>query len=217
MKLFIADDHPIVRSGLSYLLRSAFPSAEISEFENGEHVVQTCQSQLPDLLIVDIEMPHKSGLDICKELTDSGCPTRIIILTMYKDIEMQKLAFFNGAKGYLVKDNTSEELVDAIAAVLDGKTFLSRGLIDHQLPEESTPQQMKVAEHLSNLTRTELKTLKLVSQKRSSKEIADLLFVSAKSVENYRSRICKKLHLDARNNSLLLWVLENKSVIDRLI
>jgi DNA-binding NarL/FixJ family response regulator len=136
---------------------------------------------------------------------------------MYKDIEMQKLAFFNGAKGYLVKDNTSEELVDAIAAVLDGKTFLSRGLIDHQLPEESTPQQMKVAEQLSNLTRTELKTLKLVSQKRSSKEIADLLFVSAKSVENYRSRICKKLHLDARNNSLLLWVLENKSVIDRLI
>lgn len=217
MKLFIADDHPIVRSGLSYLLRSAFPSAEISEFENGEHVVQTCQSQLPDLLIVDIEMPHKSGLDICKELTDSGCPTRIIILTMYKDIEMQKLAFFNGAKGYLVKDNTSEELVDAIAAVLDGKTFLSRGLIDHQLPEESTPQQMKGAEQLSNLTRTELKTLKLVSQKRSSKEIADLLFVSAKSVENYRSRICKKLHLDARNNSLLLWVLENKSVIDRLI
>jgi DNA-binding NarL/FixJ family response regulator len=162
-------------------------------------------------------MPHKSGLDICKELTDSGCPTRIIILTMYKDIEMQKLAFFNGAKGYLVKDNTSEELVDAIAAVLDGKTFLSRGLTDHQLPEESTPQQMKVAEQLSNLTRTELKTLKLVSQKRSSKEIADLLFVSAKSVENYRSRICKKLHLDARNNSLLLWVLENKSVIDRLI
>jgi DNA-binding NarL/FixJ family response regulator len=162
-------------------------------------------------------MPHKSGLDICKELTDSGCPTRIIILTMYKDIEMQKLAFFIGAKGYLVKDNTSEELVDAIAAVLDGKTFLSRGLIDHQLPEESTPQQMKVAEQLSYLTRTELKTLKLVSQKRSSKEIADLLFVSAKSVENYRSRICKKLHLDARNNSLLLWVLENKSVIDRLI
>lgn len=217
MKLFIVDDHPIVRSGLSYLLHSSFPTAEISEFENGERVVQSCLEETPDLLIVDIEMSFKSGLDICKELTDLACPTRIIILTMYKDLEMQKLAFFNGAKGYLVKDNTGEELVDAVATVLNGRTFLSRGLIDHQLPEESTPQQLKVAEQLSNLTRTELKTLKLVSQKRSSKEIADLLFVSVKSVENYRSRICKKLHLDARNNSLLLWVLENKSVIDRLI
>lgn len=217
MKLFIADDHPIVRSGLSYLLRSSFPSADISEFENGENIIESCLEHLPDLLIVDIEMPFKSGLDICKVLTELKCPTQIIILTMYKDIEMQKLAFYNGAKGYLVKDNTSEELVDAIHSVLEGRTFLSRGLIDHQLPEDSTPQQLKVAEQLSNLTRTELKTLKLVSQKRSSKEIAGLLFVSVKSVENYRSRICKKLNLDARNNSLLLWVLENKSVIDRLI
>ena len=217
MKLFIADDHPIVRSGLSYLLRSSFPSADILEFENGENLIESCLAHLPDLLIVDIEMPFKSGLDICKELTELKCPTQIIILTMYKDIEMQKLAFYNGAKGYLVKDNTSEELVDAIHSVLEGRTFLSRGLIDHQLPEDSTPQELKVAELLSNLTRTELKTLKLVSQKRSSKEIAGLLFVSVKSVENYRSRICKKLNLDARNNSLLLWVLENKSVIDRLI
>lgn len=217
MKLFIADDHPIVRSGLTYLLRSSFPTAQITEFENGENLVAACIEERPDLLIVDVEMPFKSGLDVCKELKDLECATRVIVLTMYKDVEMQKLAFYNGAKGYLVKDNTSEELVDAIAAVLDGRTFLSRGLIDHQLPEDSTPHQLKVAEQLSYLTRTELKTLKLVSQKRSSKEIASLLFVSVKSVENYRSRICKKLHLDARNNSLLLWVLENKSVIDRLI
>ena len=72
----------------------------------------------------------------------------------------------------------------------------------------------EVAELLNSLTRTELKTLQLVSQKLSSKEIADLLFVSVKSVENYRSRICKKLNLDARNNSLLLWVLDNKKIID---
>jgi DNA-binding CsgD family transcriptional regulator len=80
--------------------------------------------------------------------------------------------------------------------------------------DEQDTGKLQVAELLNTLTRTELKTLQLVSQKLSSKEIADLLFVSVKSVENYRSRICKKLNLDARNNSLLLWVLDNKKIID---
>jgi DNA-binding NarL/FixJ family response regulator len=124
---------------------------------------------------------------------------------------MLKLAFYNGADGYVVKDNTSEELVDCINTILSGKSYLAKSI------RESEPyfdNSDNIAELLGTLTRTELKTLKLVSQKLPSKEIADLMFVSVKSVENYRSRICKKLNLDARNNSLLLWVLDHKSIID---
>lgn len=215
MKVFIADDHPIFRSGLKFLLENSFDHIEIEQFENGLQLQERIISEIPDIVIVDIDMPEKTGLDVCKEITTAGIDTKVVILTMYNDLEMLNLAFFNGAKGYLVKDNTSEELVDCINFVLDGKTYVAKSIRDQQqVYDESDLSKVHVAELLQSLTRTELKTLKLVAQKSSSKEIADLLFVSVKSVENYRSRICKKLNLDARNNSLLLWVLDNKVIID---
>jgi DNA-binding NarL/FixJ family response regulator len=215
MKVFIADDHPIFRSGLKFLLENSFDHIEIEQFENGLQLQERIISEIPDIVIVDIDMPEKTGLDVCKEITSAGINTKVVILTMYNDLEMLKLAFFNGAKGYLVKDNTSEELVDCINFVLEGKSYVAKSIRDQQqIYDDSDLSKVHVAELLNSLTRTELKTLKLVAQKSSSKEIADLLFVSVKSVENYRSRICKKLNLDARNNSLLLWVLDNKVIID---
>ena len=217
MNIVIADDHPIFRSGLKFLLETSFNSIEIIEFENGGTVVEYCIERKPDIVIVDIDMPIRNGLQVCADLTNSNCVSKVIVLTMYNDLEMLKLAFYNGAKGYLVKDNTSEELVDCIQAVLAGKTYMAKGIRDQeQLVDRNDTIKFQIAELLETLTRTELKTLKLVSQKLSSKEIADLLFVSVKSVENYRSRICKKLNLDARNNSLLLWVVDNKSIINSI-
>jgi DNA-binding NarL/FixJ family response regulator len=217
MNVVIADDHPIFRSGLRFLLETSFSDIHITEFENGGAVVQYCLDKKPDVVIVDIDMPIRNGLEVCAELSKANCDCKTIVLTMYKDLEMLKLAFFNGAKGYLVKDNTSEELVDCIQAILSGKTYMAKGIRDQELlVDHDDTSKFQIAEILGSLTRTELKTLKLVSQKLSSKEIADLLFVSVKSVENYRSRICKKLNLDARNNSLLLWVLDNKGIIDSI-
>lgn len=215
MNILIADDHPIFRSGLKFLLEASFNEIHLNEFDNGQDLLDYSENNTPDIIILDIDMPGKNGLEVCKELTDKKCLSKIIILSMYKDLEMLKLAFFNGASGYLVKDNTSEELVGCIQTVLFGETYIAKGIRDQeQLIEYKDHSKFQIAELLTSLTRTELKTLKLVSQKLSSKEIADLLFVSVKSVENYRSRICKKLNLDARNNSLLLWVLDNKLIID---
>jgi len=211
MRIAIADDHPIFRSGLRFLLEASFPDLKITEFENGSSVLAHCKDQVPDIVILDIDMPAPNGLEVCSDLRKSGAETKIIILTMYNDSEMQKLAFYNGADGYVVKDNTSEELVDCINTILSGKSYLAKSIRESEPYFDSSDN---IAELLGTLTRTELKTLKLVSQKLPSKEIADLMFVSVKSVENYRSRICKKLNLDARNNSLLLWVLDHKSIID---
>lgn len=217
MHIVIADDHPIFRSGLKFLLETSFTDLQINEFDNGEQVVDFLKTEHPDVIILDIDMPGKNGLEVCEELIQNGCTSKIIVLTMYKDLEMLKLAFYNGAKGYLVKDNTSEELVDCIQNVLSGKTYMAKGIRDQEeIVDHDDSSKFMIAEILNTLTRTELKTLKLVSRKLSSKEIADLLFVSVKSVENYRSRICKKLNLDARNNSLLLWVLDNKTIIDNI-
>lgn len=217
MKVVIADDHPIFRSGLKFLLETSFQGIEIKEFDNGNSVLEECLVNPPDVIVLDIDMPEKNGLVVCDELIQQKCPSKIIILTMYKDAEMLKLAFYNGAHGYLVKDNTSEEMVDCIQTILEGRSYIAKSIRESQPQVDSDDlTKTQIAELLQTLTRTELKTLKLVSQKLSSKEIADLLFVSVKSVENYRSRICKKLNLDARNNSLLLWVVDNKSIIDKI-
>jgi DNA-binding NarL/FixJ family response regulator len=215
MKVFLADDHPIFRSGLQFLLETSFDKINVSSFENGSLLLNKLESEIPDIVIADIDMPGMNGLELCKEICEKKPGTKVIMLTMYNDHEMLKLAFFNGAKGYLVKDNTSEELVDCISYVLDGKTYIAKSIREQQqLYDGQDQDDLHIAEMLGSLTRTELKTLKLVAQKLSSKEIADLLFVSVKSVENYRSRICKKLNLDARNNSLLMWIVDNKKIID---
>lgn len=217
MNIAIADDHPIFRSGLKFLLQRSFNKVNIEEFENGQLILDYLNLHQLDIVIVDIDMPIKNGLEVCEIIRQKKWNCKVIVLTMYKDMELLKLAFFHGASGYLVKDNTSEELVDCIQTVLEGKTYLSKVVRDQtENLEETFKNKTNIAEMIQSLTQTELKTLKLVSRKYSSKEIADFLFVSVKSVENYRSRICKKLNLDARNNSLLMWILDNKKILDSI-
>lgn len=212
MHLLIADDHPIFRSGLQSLLLTAFSDATITALENGKEAKEYIAENQPTIAILDIDMPEKNGLEVTLELA-ADVPTRFIILTMYNDAEMLRKALSNGASGYLVKDNTSDELVSCIETVLSGDKYVAKSLRKSKEIQAELQKNAEIINRLETLTQTELKTLKLVSEKYSSKEIADLLFVSTKSVENYRSRICKKLELDARNNSLLIWVLENKTLL----
>jgi len=215
LNIVIADDHPIFRSGLKFLLESSFPDIAVVDFENGALVLDHLAGHSPEIVLLDIDMPVKNGLDTCEEISRRFPDIRVVMLSMYKDPEVVKLAFFNGAKGYLVKDNTSEELVECIQTIIGGKTYLAKDIRDFHLQRSTeTHGSSHLHDQITSLTATELKVLKLVSQKYSSKEIADLLFVSSKSVDNYRSRICKKLNLDARNNSLLMWVMEHKSILD---
>jgi len=214
MKVILADDHPIFRSGLTFLLESSFDEVEIRAFENGMQVLEHIPVFAPDVVLLDIDMPVKNGLDTCAEIQQLHPGLAVIMLSIHKTHDMVKLAFFNGAMGYLIKDNTSEEIVESINWVLAGKTYLPQVLRSNSNREEQDPKLKAFAEEIASLTPTELKVLKLVSKKYASKEIANLLFVSTKSVENYRSRICKKLNLDARNNSLLLWVMEHKFLLD---
>jgi DNA-binding NarL/FixJ family response regulator len=217
MKVVIADDHPIFRSGLKFLLESSFPSVRVTDFSSGNEVLDYLKTnEVVDLVLLDIDMPGKNGLDTCELMQVQFPGIHVVILTMYKDLEMVKLAFFNGAKGYLVKDNTADELVECVQSILAGKSYLAKEIRElNQQPISHDYRELQIAQLLETLTTTEMKVLKLVSKKHSSKEIAELLFVSVKSVENYRSRICKKLNLDARNNSLLMWVMENKRILEQ--
>ncbi|MBX7094718.1 MAG: response regulator transcription factor [Flavobacteriales bacterium] len=217
MKLLIADDHPIFRKGLKDIVLNSFPNAEITECDSGNITLESIRSIQPDVAILDIDMPEMNGLEICQKIYSENIPTKVIILTMYKEEEMFNKAFLTGASGYVVKDNSVIEIVDCIKEVMLGKKFIGQSLQSaFNKYREADKKKEKIQDLLSTLTQAELKTLKLVSQNRSSKEISELLFVSVKTVENYRSRICKKLELDARNNSLLLWVSENRELLSTI-
>lgn len=213
MHFLIADDHPIFRSGLKALLLGAYPDAKIKECENGKEAQEYIEKELPDIAILDIDMPFKNGLEVLEDIQNQSY-TRVIILTMYTDAEMLRKSMSSGAVGYLVKDETTDELVSCIETIIKGEKYIASKLRSSPDIQSKIRENEAILERLGKLTQTELKTIKLVSEKYSSKEIAELLFVSPKSVENYRSRICKKLELDAKNNALLLWVLEHKSLID---
>lgn len=216
MHIVIADDHPVFRSGLIFLLNNSFENIKIDQFDNGGDVAEFVALRQPDICILDIDMPVRSGLDVCQDIREKNQQTKIIVLTFHQDIEMLKLAMYKGANAFLMKDNTSEEIVDCIATVLEGKSYIPKKFIEENRLLEETHSIKGDIDLLKTLTKTEIKTLKLVSQKYTSKEISNLLFVSEKTIENYRSRICKKLNLDARNNSLVMWVMENKVLIDNI-
>jgi DNA-binding NarL/FixJ family response regulator len=212
MYFLIADDHPIFRSGLNSFLKNTFPTAEITECDNGLDAEKEILSNSPDFALLDIDMPQKSGLDICKELIRKTA-TKLIILTMYNDGEMLKKALNNGADAYLVKDNTTDELGECIETLSEGVSYIAKSMRKSPKVQQQLKNYNNLIEKLNGLTETELKTLKLVAQKYSSKEIADLLFVSSKYVENYRSRICKKIDLDTSTKKLVVWAIEHEHII----
>lgn len=207
-RILIADDHPIFRNGLKFLLQSELAACQIVECDNGRAVIEQLKNYIPDILILDIDMPGKNGLEVCEIITNRGVRSKIIILTMYDDESMMREALRVGAHGYLIKDNTADELVTCIDTILKGERYITREL-KTGTNEAFAPQ----FELMRTLSPVELKTLQLVNEHYPSKEIADLLFVSVKSVENYRSRICKKLKLDPANNALLKWVNEHSDAI----
>jgi DNA-binding NarL/FixJ family response regulator len=217
MKLLIADDHAIFRKGLRFILETSLPDALIVETTDGEETWKKIIEIKPDVAILDIDMPSKNGLDICKLIKENNYPIKTIILTMYKEREVMNKAFLNGAMGYVVKDNSVNEIVACVESVMNDRRYVGATVGDVMDGiNELDKRRDKISHLLNNLTQAELKTLKLVSNNKSSKEIAELLFVSVKTIENYRSRICKKLELDPRNNSLLLWVMENKDILNSI-
>ena len=212
--LLIADDHPLFRKGLIDLLQNSFPNVKIIECHNGTEAIDSILKLMPEVAILDINMPEANGLDVCKRVLKENTNTKIIILTMYREKEMIKNAMLSGALGYILKDTAGDEIVDCVNTVWGGDKYIGTAMLPHhsELSLEDKKKQQLV-DGLKNLSQAELKTLKLVSQNKTSKEISELLFLSEKTIENYRSRICQKLELPPRNNSLVIWISENKELL----
>ena len=212
--LLIADDHPIFRKGLIDLMQHAFPKAKIIECKNGNEATEGILNFKPEIAILDINMPEINGLDVCKYVLKEKSVSKIIMLTMYKEKEMIKNAMLSGASGYILKDTAVDEIMDCITTVLSGEIYIGSVILPlHSELSMQDQKKQQLVDNLKVLSQAELKTLKLVSQNKSSKEISELLFLSEKTIENYRSRICQKLELPPRNNSLVIWINENKELL----
>lgn len=217
LRFLIADDHPIFRGGLKELILAQNPEVAVDQVSNGQEVLDYLEHTVPDVTILDVDMPQKDGLEACRYITENEIPTGVVVLTMYNDADIFNAALDAGAMAFVLKDDSGSDLVFAIDSVLQGNTFISAGMRGHYDNRGDYIKRKKlISKSLSELTQTELKTLKLVSDNFSSKEIADLLFVTPKSVENYRSRICKKLGLDGGNNALIKWVYDNKELLNNI-
>ncbi len=214
MRLLLADDHPIFRKGLKALIQDHFQDWVVDEADNGEDAINKLALGKFQIAILDIDMPRKSGIDVLRRIKENQIPTRPIILTMHNDELFFNEAFDQGAIGFLVKEDSSLEIVECLENVMANTPFVSKKL-SHFLRNRKnfTSKMNAIKESIRSLSNAEYNTLKLVALNKTSKEIAELLFVTEKSVENYRSRICKKLDLTGGSNTLYKWCVEHKELI----
>ncbi len=212
--LLIVDDHPIFRKGLVALIKDEFKDSSITEAMDGAQAISALDKMQFEVVILDIDMPEKSGIEVLDYILAKGIKTRPVILTMHNDELFFNEAFDRGAKGFVLKEDSSLEIIDCLESVRANVPFVSKKLKPFLNNRRNFSQKMgEIKEALSSLTNAELSTLKLVSENKSSKEIAELLFVTEKSVENYRSRICKKLNITGGSNTLYKWTVSNRDLI----
>ncbi len=188
-KIIIADDHKIVREGLRSLIKNKLGYEVIAEAEDGLKAVELAIRLVPDIVIMDITMPGLGGIEATRRIVSQSVTIKIIALSMHSDKRFVAEMIHAGASGYLLKDCAFEEVADAIETVLDKHIYVSPGIKNFNIKE----LQSDLSD--SRLTTREREVLQLVSEGKSTKEIADLLHVSIKTIEKHREHIMRKLNI----------------------
>jgi DNA-binding NarL/FixJ family response regulator len=213
--LVIADDHPLFRKGLREVIESDPELQIIGEAGDGEMALSLIRQHTPPLVILDVDMPKMSGLVVARELRQGKSETEVIFLTMYKEEDLFNEAMDVGARGYVLKDSAVNDILNAIHTVMEGKYYISPALSDHLMKRSTRAEKLlRHAPSLEDLTPAELRVLRLIAENKTSKEIADILSISYKTVENHRTNVASKLHLRG-SHSLLKFALENKTALGK--
>tara|TARA_R110000772_G_scaffold234734_1_gene346329 strand:+ start:149 stop:793 length:645 start_codon:yes stop_codon:yes gene_type:complete len=210
IKILIADDHPMLLKGLSDELKS-FNYTVLEGASNGAHALDLIIELQPDIALLDIEMPLLSGFEVIKKCKEKNCKTKFILLTSHKEKAFVLRAKKLEIHGYLLKDEPFSEINKCIQAVAKGEYYFSN-IFENVFTTEISPQLEKI-KFLSPSERT---IVRLVAQEKSSKEIADLLSISFRTVQKHRTNIISKLDLPASTDALSVWTQENKEIISSL-
>jgi DNA-binding NarL/FixJ family response regulator len=189
----LVDDHAIVRDGLRAVLEAQGLDV-VGEADNGIDAIRIVQQLHPDVALVDVTMPGMNGIELTREICERAPATRVIILSMHCGSEYVSRALEAGAAGYLLKECAAREVADAIAAVRNGRRYLSRQAADLLVEDYGRPRNAE-RQALESLSLREREVLQLVVEGRTSADIADLLCLSPKTIDTYRSRLMAKLGL----------------------
>jgi DNA-binding NarL/FixJ family response regulator len=208
MKILLADDHAIVRSGLKLVLSDTYGRVEFGEAGDCCQAVEAACAQAWDLIILDIAMPGRGGLEVLKELQQKCPKTPVLILSMFTEQQFAVRALRAGAAGYLTKASAGVELVRAVARILEGGRYVSAELSEQLAGEYSCPTVGMAHERLSG---REFEILRLLATGRTVKQIAEDLSLSASTISTYRVRVLEKMKMRT-TAELMSYAFSNKLI-----
>ncbi len=213
IQIIIADDHPIFRSGLRAIIESEPGMKVVADAENGEKALADICEFEPDIAILDLDMPEKDGFAVARAIDEKRLAVNVILLTMHNSESIFNAALNLGIKGYVLKDSAMPEIIDCIKAVTKGRNYISPQLSTLLINRDNRANNLLVTKPaLSNLTPAENQILHLIANEKTSRQIADELFISIRTVDRHRANICLKLNLHG-TNALLKFAVMNKSEI----
>jgi len=207
-RILIADDHTVVRKGLKQIILDAFPSAEIEEVADAEDLLKNVGAKSWDVVITDISMPGRSGLDVLQQIRLDHPKLPVLILSVHPEDQYAIRVLKAGASGYLNKDSAPEDLVKAIDRVMMGKKYITPSIAEKLATTLEQDSEKSPHEYLSD---REFEVLKLLAAGKSVSDIGDQISLSASTVSTYRARILTKMNLKT-NADLTLYCVEHKLI-----
>jgi DNA-binding NarL/FixJ family response regulator len=196
-RVILADDHVLVRQGLKRILAETGDLEVVGEAGDGLELLDILTKSPADMVVLDISMPRMRGIEAIPEIKALYPDVAILVLTMHKDMEYLYLALSSGAKGYVLKDDADKELFAAIARVREGRTYVSPHFSDELVDDLVRTGRGEGKRNFDTdpLSPRERQIVKLIAEGKSSREIAEFLFISVRTVDNHRARIMEKLNL----------------------
>ena len=209
--IIIADDHPIVRKGLREIIEEDRRLRVVAEANNGREAIEAIEKFAAQVTILDVDMPVMNGFEAAREIRTKKLKTEIIFLTMHRDEDLFNEAIDLGAKGFVLKDSALSDIVECIKTVASDEHYTSHALTKFLINRSRRAIQLSEKQpSINDLTPTERRVLKLIAEDLTSKEIAEQLFISPRTVEKHRQNICQKLNLQG-SHSLLKFAVFHKS------
>lgn len=208
LRILIADDHTVVRKGLKQILLEEFSNALIEEVPDAEELIKRVMAGKWDVVVSDLSMPGRSGLDALQQIKLSFPDLPVLILSIHPEEQYALRALKSGASGYLSKDTAPDELVKAVKKVLLGKKYISQSIAEKLADSISSPSSKQLHENLSD---REFDVMKLLANGKSVSDIAEMLSLSVTTVSTYRARVMTKMNLRS-NSDLTKYAIEKKLI-----
>lgn len=207
VKIMIADDHSMIREGLKSLLELEGDIQVVAEAEDGVDCLEKLKICTPDVLLLDINMPRKNGLEVLQTLKSSKSKVKVLVLTVHNEVEYLMKAVDIGVDGYILKDSESAELKKAIFSIVEGENYIQPSLIpslNSKMIEKNRDEGK-----IESLTKRELEVLKLLAVGMYNKEVAEKLNISERTVKNHVSNIFKKIEVTDRTQAAVFAIRNN--------